>query len=135
MIRMTMEEENVGKRNASGGEHVGQATIEMTTEEDTKQGVTRSEEGEGAVERRDTEENKEEEECTLELGEQVDHFEVLQGIRFNLLLDLNTSPPFCYNFSLSWFRNGARQVFCVGAEIFLSRRKTSGQKNLHQDGQ
>ena len=83
MIRMTMEEENVGKRNASGGEHVGQATIEMTTEEDTKQGVKRSEEEEDAVKRLDNEENKEEEECTLELGEQVDHFEVSEGIRFN----------------------------------------------------
>ena len=93
MIQMTMEEGNVGKRSASGGEDIGQATIEMTTEEDTRQGLKRSEEEEGAVERRDNEENKEEEECTLELGEQVDHFEVLQGIRFILHLDLNTFSP------------------------------------------
>ena len=83
MIQMTMEEGNVGKRSVSVGEDGGQATIDMTTEEDTKQGVKRSKEEEDAVERRDNEENKEEEECTLELGEQVDHFEVSQGIRFN----------------------------------------------------
>ena len=83
MIQMTMEEGNVGKRGVNVRENGGQATIDMTTEEDTKQGVTRSEEGEGAVERRDTEENKDEEECKLELGEQVDHFEVSEGIRFN----------------------------------------------------
>ena len=85
MIQMTMEEGNVGKRSVSVEEDVLQATIDMTTEEDiTKQGVKRSKEEEDAVERRDNEENKEEEEeCTLELGEQVDHFEVSQGIRFN----------------------------------------------------
>ena len=93
MIQMTMEEGNVGKRSVSVEEDVLQATIDMTTEEDTKQGVKRSKEEEDAVERRDNEENKEEEECTLELGEQVDHFEVSQGIRFNLHLNLNTFSP------------------------------------------
>ena len=93
MIQMTMEEGNVGKRSLSVKEDGGQATIDMTVEEDTKQGLKRSEEEEDAEERRDNEENKEEEECTLELGEQVDHFEVSQGIRFNLHLDLNTFPP------------------------------------------
>ena len=84
MIQMTMEEGNVGKRSVSVEEDVLQATIDMTTEEDiTKQGVKRSKEEEDAEERRNNEENKEEEECTLELGEQVDHFEVSQGIRFN----------------------------------------------------
>ena len=93
MIQMTMEEGNVRKRSVSVKEDGGQATIDMTVEEDTKQGLKRSEEEEDAEERRDTEENKEEEECTLELGEQVDHFEVSQGIRFNLHLDLNTFSP------------------------------------------
>ena len=109
MIQMTMEEGNVGKRSVSVEEDVLQATIDMTTEEDiTKQGVKRSKEEEDAVERRDNEENKEEEECTLELGEQVDHFEVLQGIRFNLHLDLSTFSPL--SVAICWFRNGARQV-------------------------
>ena len=93
MIQMTMEEGNVGKRSVSVQEDGGQATIDMTNEEDTKQGLKRSEEEEDAEERRDTEENKEEEECKLELGEQVDHFEVSQGIRFNLHLELNTFFP------------------------------------------
>ena len=83
LIQMTMEERNVGKRSVNVREDGGPTTIDMTVEEDTKQGLKTSEEEEDAVERRDTEENKEEEECTLELGEQVDHFEVLQGIRFN----------------------------------------------------
>ena len=83
VIQMTMEEGNVGKRGVNVRENGGQATIDMTTEEDTKQGVKRSEEEEDAVKRLDNEENKEEEECTLELGEQVDHFEVSEGIRFN----------------------------------------------------
>ena len=93
MSQTTMEEGNVGERSLSVKEDGGQATIDMTVEEDTKQGLKRSEEEEDAEERRDTEENKEEEECTLELGEQVDHFEVSQGIRFNLHLDLNTFSP------------------------------------------
>ena len=119
MIQMTMEEGNVGKRSVSVGEDGGQATIDMTTEEDTKQGVKRSKEEEDAEERRNNEENKEEEECTLELGEQVDHFEVSQGIRFTFGSE-HFFSPFSYNFSLSWFRNGARQLT---------------KKNLHQDGQ
>ena len=110
MIQMTMEEGNVGKRSVSVEEDVLQATIDMTTEEDiTKQGVKRSKEEEDAEERRNNEENKEEEECTLELGEQVDHFEVSQGIRFTFGSE-HFFSPFCYNFSLSWFRNGARQL-------------------------
>ena len=93
MIQMTMEEGNVGKRSVNVRKDGGQTTIDMTGEEDTKQGLKRSEEEEDAEERRDNEEKKEEEECTLELGEQVDHFEVSQGIRFNLHLDMNTFSP------------------------------------------
>ena len=101
-----MEERNVGKRSVNVREDGGPTTIEMTTEEDTKQGVKISEEEEDAVERIDNEENKEEEECTLELGEQVDHFEVSQGIRFNLHLDVNTFSPLPVTIFplLSWFR-------------------------------
>ena len=95
MIQMTMEEGNVGKRSVSVEEDVLQATIDMTTEEDTKQGVKRSKEEEDAEERRNNEENKEEEEeCTLELGEQVDHFEVSQGIRFTFGSE-HFFSPFC----------------------------------------
>ena len=48
MIQMTMEEGNVGKRSVSVKEDGGQATIDMTVEEDTKQGLKRSEEEEDA---------------------------------------------------------------------------------------